>query len=271
MKKYLSLFFVLVMTFTINSNVVKAENDSNSSTGWVACTTDVKQCPNGSYVSRTGPNCEFEKCSDFTKTDLKEKREGIRNEIKDKRDEIKTRMEVKREELKEKREAMREEAKQKMEDLKEKIKEEKDGAKAKIKELRIEGREKALERFDKAVERMTNLKDKILRTITTLKLKGVDVTGAEGFMATAETKLNEAKAKIAEINILLSISIKELTPENKTNLRTITKEIQTLVKETHNALKDSTKALKDAVKIKTEAEKNIIKGLKEDNSNRSLD
>lgn len=28
----------------------------------VACTMDVKQCPDGSYVGRTGPNCEFEKC-----------------------------------------------------------------------------------------------------------------------------------------------------------------------------------------------------------------
>ena len=26
------------------------------------CTTDVKQCPDGSYVSRTGPNCEFAPC-----------------------------------------------------------------------------------------------------------------------------------------------------------------------------------------------------------------
>ncbi|SRR3989339_1640468 len=25
----------------------------------VACTMDAKQCPNGSYVGRTGPNCEF--------------------------------------------------------------------------------------------------------------------------------------------------------------------------------------------------------------------
>lgn len=28
----------------------------------VFCTQDVKQCPDGSYVSRTGPNCEFKSC-----------------------------------------------------------------------------------------------------------------------------------------------------------------------------------------------------------------
>jgi len=27
-----------------------------------ACTQEVKQCPDGSYVSRTGPNCEFAEC-----------------------------------------------------------------------------------------------------------------------------------------------------------------------------------------------------------------
>ena len=30
----------------------------------IACTQDAKQCPDGSYVSRTGPNCEFAKCTD---------------------------------------------------------------------------------------------------------------------------------------------------------------------------------------------------------------
>ena len=27
--------------------------------GWVACTADAMQCPDGSWVGRTGPNCEF--------------------------------------------------------------------------------------------------------------------------------------------------------------------------------------------------------------------
>ncbi len=26
------------------------------------CTADAKQCPDGSYVSRTGPNCSFAEC-----------------------------------------------------------------------------------------------------------------------------------------------------------------------------------------------------------------
>ena len=29
-----------------------------------SCTMEAKQCPDGSYVARTGPNCTFEKCPD---------------------------------------------------------------------------------------------------------------------------------------------------------------------------------------------------------------
>ncbi len=28
----------------------------------IACTMEAKQCPDGSYVGRQGPNCEFEPC-----------------------------------------------------------------------------------------------------------------------------------------------------------------------------------------------------------------
>lgn len=28
----------------------------------VFCTLEAKQCPDGSYVSRSGPNCEFDPC-----------------------------------------------------------------------------------------------------------------------------------------------------------------------------------------------------------------
>jgi len=30
----------------------------------IICTMEAKLCPDGSYVGRTGPNCEFEKCPD---------------------------------------------------------------------------------------------------------------------------------------------------------------------------------------------------------------
>lgn len=34
--------------------------------GQVACTQEAKQCPDGSYVGRTGPKCEFAACPDVS-------------------------------------------------------------------------------------------------------------------------------------------------------------------------------------------------------------
>ena len=33
----------------------------------ISCTQEAKLCPDGSYVSRTGPNCEFTQCPDVKK------------------------------------------------------------------------------------------------------------------------------------------------------------------------------------------------------------
>lgn len=41
--------------------VIPGRNDDST-----FCTADAKQCPDGSYVSRTGPNCEFTECPKAT-------------------------------------------------------------------------------------------------------------------------------------------------------------------------------------------------------------
>lgn len=43
-------------------DIMKLINDSLSFTDQVACTMEAKVCPDGSYVSRSGPKCEFEAC-----------------------------------------------------------------------------------------------------------------------------------------------------------------------------------------------------------------
>lgn len=52
-------FFLYRTTNNINPITISAglKNDSN-----VVCTMDAKQCPDGSYVGRDGPKCEFKKC-----------------------------------------------------------------------------------------------------------------------------------------------------------------------------------------------------------------
>ena len=36
--------------------------DQTPGDDWVACTMDAKMCPDGSYVGRSGPACEFAPC-----------------------------------------------------------------------------------------------------------------------------------------------------------------------------------------------------------------
>jgi hypothetical protein len=37
----------------------KSGTGTNNGSGPIACTADAMQCPDGSYVGRTGPNCQF--------------------------------------------------------------------------------------------------------------------------------------------------------------------------------------------------------------------
>ena len=42
-------------------NNIEAKNPKNPDKG-VMCTMEARLCPDGSYVGRSGPNCEFDKC-----------------------------------------------------------------------------------------------------------------------------------------------------------------------------------------------------------------
>lgn len=61
---------VLINT-TIGVNSTSTEKSEtqpialNTTKEQVVCTQDAKQCPDGSYVSRTGPNCEFASCQEM--------------------------------------------------------------------------------------------------------------------------------------------------------------------------------------------------------------
>ena len=222
MKKYLGLFVVLVLIFVVNVNNSYAKDGVSGSDDGVL------------------------------KSKIDERKPKL-NEFKDKKAEIKGEIKAAKEDFKLKRE----EAKTKMKTLREQLKGEKDAAKAKIKEARIAGREKALEKFDGAIKRMNTLKDKINEHIAKLEVKGVDVTDAKNFVATAQTKIDAADAKIAEMNALLATSVDQLNADNKTKFRTLAKEAQALIKEAHGALKDAVKSLKGQVKIKVDAEKSI--------------
>lgn len=70
---YKKLFFslltaVLFLLLVIGGILLMKQPTKESPTppnGGVACTMEAKQCPDGSYVSRTGPKCEFSACPEL--------------------------------------------------------------------------------------------------------------------------------------------------------------------------------------------------------------
>lgn len=63
-KIVLSIAGILVVALAVYAYMHR--DDANEGTGAngaaVICTLDAKLCPDGSYVGRTGPNCEFAEC-----------------------------------------------------------------------------------------------------------------------------------------------------------------------------------------------------------------
>lgn len=59
------IIYLLGKNQNSNSNISSAPTpttSTNSEGEEVVCTMDVKECPDGSFVSRSGPNCEFAAC-----------------------------------------------------------------------------------------------------------------------------------------------------------------------------------------------------------------
>ncbi len=54
--RILGIFIVVMLFSTPAFSIMVPQEDM------IACTMDAKMCPDGSYVSRQGPNCEFAPC-----------------------------------------------------------------------------------------------------------------------------------------------------------------------------------------------------------------
>jgi hypothetical protein len=63
MRKNSILIIVALFVIVIGSSIwYFGWHQNTSPNGEVACTQEAMQCPDGSYVGRTGPNCEFAQC-----------------------------------------------------------------------------------------------------------------------------------------------------------------------------------------------------------------
>jgi hypothetical protein len=53
--------FILIILAVLGA-IIFVESSRSGGNAQVACTLEAMQCPDGSYVGRSGPNCEFAKC-----------------------------------------------------------------------------------------------------------------------------------------------------------------------------------------------------------------
>lgn len=71
-KSALWIIGILVVIIAISAYVMRdsdgVDNGNATSTDQVVCTMDAKMCPDGSYVGRVAPNCQFAACPSATST-----------------------------------------------------------------------------------------------------------------------------------------------------------------------------------------------------------
>lgn len=59
----LGIIIIVVIIFIVGAALASNRDDAPKRQGAVACAQDVKQCADGSYVSRVAPTCEFAACA----------------------------------------------------------------------------------------------------------------------------------------------------------------------------------------------------------------
>ena len=65
MKKQILIGIIIIIVVIILVGGYFGYQQLNKQSKPVACTTEAKICPDGSYVGRTGPNCDFAPCPDW--------------------------------------------------------------------------------------------------------------------------------------------------------------------------------------------------------------
>jgi len=66
--RFIGFLIVLLLVFVYFYFVKNkpANNSLNNNQNQVSCTMEAKECPDGSYVGRSGPNCEFAPCPSYS-------------------------------------------------------------------------------------------------------------------------------------------------------------------------------------------------------------
>ncbi|HBD24665.1 MAG: hypothetical protein A2566_02985 [Candidatus Zambryskibacteria bacterium RIFOXYD1_FULL_40_13] len=199
---------ILLLGFTA---VVSAEN-RNPSTGGVMCTQEAKQCPDGSYVGRTGPRCEFAKCPGYdvnSPRPLQDTRVTPENRIQN-------------------RVA---------------------SSTANRLEKRFE---KMTKRYLSTIEREEKITSKLVSRIEKIKLNGGNTTEAERLVTEAKTHLRDARVayEILKTSSIKADSATTTQRETMNEMRNSVKVIETHLKEAHKLLQKTVGVLRGVSQLR---------------------
>lgn len=222
MKKELSFVIVLILMFSfVLTSLVKAEISTESIQGTI-CTMDAKQCPDGSYVSRTGPKCEYAICKGEDKRNLDE-RERKEEMMK------KTKKEVFVPNIKNDRESFLAELKTKKEAWKAEKAEKKQ-------EFCSNAKEMIGKRFETVIKQLEVFQTRVEDSIKKLEVEKKDTKLAKDALALSISKLKDAKIKLAEIKKLVPEICTDVTPETFEKIKIGAREAKNLLKESREYL-----------------------------------
>lgn len=232
MKKIIlnSLLALLVFGGSITTYAI-SEDEVSSSTSNVFCTQEVKQCPDGSFVGRTGPRCEFARCPDaptrFQKIKmlLEPKRENNKNELREK-------MEARLASSSANRIEKREEARERVEN---KI--------ASTSTYRLERRfEKITRNYLREIVRLEQILGRVVSRIEKIKSLGGKTADAEKYVEEAKMHLSEARKTY---DVLKTIATD--ADDNATTTKEMLGSIKNSAKEVENHLRLTHKSLQKTV------------------------
>ncbi len=262
MKKYLGLLIVLGLVFVTS---VRAEEDDA-----VFCTMEAKQCPDGSYVGRGGPNCEFAPCGGTPPAEPTDRktcteeaklcpdgsyvvRSGLRcefapcgisaeNRVEGRIESYRVNMEKRREELKNKMEANRAVFMQEVAEKKEGFKSASPATKVGF----CRAAENMLgQKFDSAIKTLENFQTRLSVVIEKLKTDGKDAPLAEEALNLSKVNLAEAKEKLTELRTLVPESCEGVTADTFEKVKLLSREIKDQLKEVKTDLQETISAIKD--------------------------
>ncbi len=208
----------------------------------IACTMDAMMCPDGSYVGRTGPKCEFICPETTSSTTEKEARETIKvrdeAELVDKIKDERTKLDEKKENFEANKEVRQE------------VRVERQSALTEVRQKRVTNLSANISnRLDAVTLRLSNIITRLESRISTLKQRGIDTQSAETKLNDAVVSLNTAKNLLTNIDTLVYEAVSSEHPYTSWQpVKERYREIVGLIRETHAALKETIQLLKEALK-----------------------